>query len=547
MPVKMPASRQRQDAADDNTIVLGAGLILPERYLGSVRNALSIKVQKPGDEPYRVNAWKEHNGMIVIPRQFGLEFARKHKLDYVDRRGKGFKAFTGCKPIKLWESQNAFVDGAMKAIKDGYIDFCGEAPTGKGKTVCSLEIARRFGKTTLVVVDQEFIRDQWIERIVEHLGIPETDVGIVQGKRKEWQDYPIVIAMMQTIYAKEMPKGFSDNFGLAIFDECHTAGAEKFSWSLLKINSTVRIGVSATVDRTDVLRKVVKYNLGDIRTRITEQHDRSVVRYIESPGVYSWYANVSPKRGRFIKELSNDPARNLILSEAIYRLYQTGRRVLAIGDSIEHVQSLLCMVNFMGVPEEDTGLVCGHYYRWSFAKDPTPDSMVGDLFSYDSEYTPVAFQLLKKKTPKALLVENKTKRIIFATYGMFSKGVDIPDLAAGVDCTPRSKAEQVHGRILRSNVVDKLLPIWVTIRDINSFRAEYQFMNRIGEYINSNAEIYLWDLELNKVKKQKVSDLRKEIKSNHMELRNQEIIMNIEGNYTTVIQNTGRKRKSSFV
>ena len=120
-----------------------------------------------------------------------------------------------------------------------------------------------------------------------------------------------------------------------------------------------------------------------------------------------------------------------------------------------------------------------------------------------------------------------TARVIFATYGMFSKGVDLPRLSAGIDCTPRSQAQQVHGRILRKHP-GKLSPIWMTCLDINSYRTNYQFAQRIDEYQKSNANIYEWDFDKG-IRKQDFQQLRLGALNRSSDLKTARIVQHRNG------------------
>ena len=100
--------------------------------------------------------------------------------------------------------------------------------------------------------------------------------------------------------------------------------------------------------------------------------------------------------------------------------------------------------------------------------------------------------MVQKTIPKVRREHAKENaRVIFATYGIIAKGVDIPRLSGGVDATPRAKAAQLLGRTLRI-LPGKIRPIWITIADMNSFRSLFQLLCRVRDYITSNAEIFIW-------------------------------------------------------
>jgi superfamily II DNA or RNA helicase len=103
-----------------------------------------------------------------------------------------------------------------------------QAQPAAGKTVMALEVARRLGRRTLILVHQEFFLDQWSKRIQQFL--PEARIGIIQQDRCEYartktgESPDFVIGILQSLardtggrYPREM---YEDSFGLVISDEC---------------------------------------------------------------------------------------------------------------------------------------------------------------------------------------------------------------------------------------------------------------------------------------------------------------------------------------
>ncbi len=135
-------------------------------------------------------------------------------------------------------------------------------PCGWGKTFMALNIALRLRKRFLIVVDKEFLMNQWKGEMEEY--ILDAKVGILQANKVEIdsEKYDITICMIQTICKREFPDGFFDQYGFTIFDECHHLGAAYFSKALLKIQTKYMLGLSATPDRDDGLTKVFEYYLG---------------------------------------------------------------------------------------------------------------------------------------------------------------------------------------------------------------------------------------------------------------------------------------------
>lgn len=474
-------------------------------------------------------AFYEHKQSLFIPRNYAKQAGIG--VNYVEGLGIDQEVL---QQVKLREIQIPWVDEIMYLFMHDVNDVRAEAFTGFGKTTSSLEIARRLGRRLLILVDQEFIRDQWAQRAIEQFGASEEDIGYVQGSRYEY-DKPIVIAMVQTLYRKENINEISDRIGTVIFDESHTIGAPMYSKVLSMLPAKYRLAVSATPDRGDELDTLLDWHLGSVQVVAAVSHKPSIVRVVEYSGCYSWYANTSPKIGRFLKEVTEDGERNRLLATILHALYNKGRTILAVSDRTEHLETLRTLCNLLGIPIKDMGLVCGKRTVWTLAKDDKPVKKP-EGYVKGTLYTPVKMQLVQKRiSKKDQEYDKNNSSIIFATYGMFRKGVDVPHLDTGIDCTPSSKATQVHGRILRSKVRGKKIPIWVTLREKNSQRAEYQLGQRLTDYQKSNAEIYLWKLEKG-VQYQDMQKLKQQIRKNHQRLTSAKVVKKRDGNYTVLMR-----------
>ena len=441
-----------------------------------------------GEElPCTVTSYRIDGEYIHVPRQYGIDVCRKFEIDFIDETSPGVPV-TFPRIPEPRDYQVAVLDEVQDRI-DSYFDFVFRARTGFGKTISALIIAARLGVSTLILVDQDNLKDQWVEALGEHFGIPLKDVGIIQGRVCSYKGKAVTIAMIHTLSQKRLPDEVYSYFGFMVVDEVHTAGAPTFSAVLMDFSATSRIGVSATPKRRDGLQKLLDYNLGKVRVYVADEHKRSSLYIAEHPTVYSWYANTSPKVGRYLTEVSEDGSRNLLVAESAVMLYESGRDTLVLGDRIEQLQHLMNLCYYLGIPPEEMGLYTGQEYVYGYEVQPVPPRRP-EGWERRTEYTPVSLKLIAKKTPKKKLKAIKEgARLIFATYAMFSKGIDVPRLAGGVDATPRSTAEQMHGRILRE-MENKLPSIWVTIADVSSYRSIHQLVGRLADYQRNNAALF---------------------------------------------------------
>lgn len=506
-----------------------AGMMQVDRkLLPAIRKDLTFVLRdRIAETETTIQAYTDTGTYLHLPRAYGMS---KFAAGYDDCTSLGRKIQAPLQTISLHDHQKPWVDETVRLFREGAYDVVSKAHTGSGKTVMALEIARRLGRAVLVVIDSEFLRDQWIERAADRkfLNIPRDRIGLIQGPTLDYLGKDIVVGMVQTMYRKAYPDELLEYFGTVIFDECHSVSSEQYSRVLGMFPARYRLAVSATM-RTDALQRLLDVHLGPVKVTLEREHKPSQVRYVEYGGVLSWYANISPKSGRYLSELADDTTRNLLLAEVVCWLYDQGHDVLVISDRIEQLACILEMCVSRGMPREETGLVAGYGNSWGYVKDPEPTRRpVG--WEPGTDYCPVKLEYARVRIPRKELARRKdTAKVIFATYGMFSKGVDVPRLSAGVDCTPRAKAQQVHGRILRP-ADGKLTPVWVTVRDHQSTKAEYQFGKRLLEYGASNAEIVQWRLQSSQVRRRNPSELSMEIEKNLTQLKRAKIVTEPDGN-----------------
>ena len=159
--------------------------------------------------------------------------------------------------------QEKFIQSFFDAIADGERRMLGVLPTGTGKTVCFVEIAKRLNVPTLILAH----RDELIEQAVTKLREVWTDapVGVIKGKRNE-TGYQVTVASVQSLHRRRLDS--LPTYGLIVTDEAHHAAAPSYRriyhrYGLLdespdKKNplkpldcETLHLGVTATPKRSD--------------------------------------------------------------------------------------------------------------------------------------------------------------------------------------------------------------------------------------------------------------------------------------------------------
>lgn len=363
-----------------------------------------------------------------------------------------------------YDYQRAIVDQFFTANANGLI--C--VPCGRGKTFMAIWCAMRLGRKFMIVVDKEFLMNQWKGEL-EAL-VPGIQVGILQedkcqigeetvvGKpmtlpelkkvckemglkvggtrdelvtrikeaNPEFQDkevtkvsYDCTIAMIQTLVQRDFPQDVFKRFGFTIFDECHHLGASNFSRALLKVQTKHMLGLSATPVRDDGLTKVFEWFLGKPvyweKTREPDPH--VVVRCVQFTTEDADYNQIptdykgEPVLARLLTKVVECDERNEKIAEIIRELAEDSRRrILVLSERISHLNTIETLL-------QPSGLTMSYY--------------IGGMKEEERE------------------AGAKTARVLLASYAMASEAMNIKTLNTVILASPRKKVEQSTGRILR--------------------------------------------------------------------------------------------------
>ena len=328
-------------------------------------------------------------------------------------------------------------------------------PCGWGKTFMSLAIMGKIRRKTIIVVHKEFLVSQWIGEI--NRVYPTARIGRLQADESEVGDeFDITIAMLQTVAKREYPDGYFNDFGFAIFDECHHLGAAHFSKALMKIQTKCMLGLSATPDRTDGLSKVFGWYLGDMSTRIrAREEDTEVeVRVYDYTTTDEEYTKTSydyrgnPIRARLLNTITEYEPRTRYLIPAIKQAYDEKRKTLILSDRREHLLMWERLLKEAGAPD-------------------------------------VAFYVGGMK--QNALEKSEESQILLGTYSMAAEGMNIPTLNTIVLSTPKSNVEQSVGRILRQKKDERQFnPLIIDILDqphdcfVSQFRKRHDYFKKCG-------------------------------------------------------------------
>jgi hypothetical protein len=147
---------------------------------------------------------------------------------------------------------------------------------------------------------------------------------------------------------KEYPEDTFTSFGLSIFDECHHLGAEVFHKAMAKVSSKYMLGLSATPNRKDGLRKVFEWYIGPIvymtkdknadyiETRIQEYYSEDPA-YCKSEVLW----NGKTCMPRMINNICGHKDRRDFINQLILTEFNLGRKILILSDRREYLDQTM--------------------------------------------------------------------------------------------------------------------------------------------------------------------------------------------------------------
>jgi superfamily II DNA or RNA helicase len=330
----------------------------------------------------------------------------------------------------------------------------------------ALGIAARIGKRFLVIVDKEFLMNQWSGEMEALL--PGLRVGILQGPKREVDaaTYDCTICMIQTLCSQEFPEDIFRHYGFSIFDECHHLGAQHFSKTLQRVQTAKMLGLSATPTREDGLTKVFTWFLGDpVYWEKTREPDPTV-----------------EVKGVFIE--SDDPVYNTIPTD------WRGEPVMA-----------QLLGNILGCEKRTAEIL-----RWIRLMCAEPSRRV--LVLSERKGLLERLETLIKEADAALTVAYyvggmkegvreagaATARILLGTYAMASEAMNIKTLNTVILASPRKAIEQSTGRILRIRPDQRQVPpVIIDIIDTHSMY-QGQWRKRLTYYKKCTYKVERWDM-----------------------------------------------------
>jgi superfamily II DNA or RNA helicase len=418
-------------------------------------------------EKTKFATYSENSKRIYVPRYYGLQ---KFGVAKINKLGEGLDCpnmiFNGNLREQQLEPVNNFINVAIDPLKMGGII---SVPCGFGKTIMAVYIACYFKKKTLFVSHKDFLNNQFLESVKQF--VPNAKIGKIKQSKVDTENKEFVIASLQSLAMREYDINIFKEFGLVIIDEVHHMGAEVFSKAFQYMNSSKILGLSATLNRKDGLRKVFENYIGksvykhvnneliDVNVEMHKYYDTNI-DYCNN--LLLW--NGKPNLAAMINNICNYEKRSLFIYDIIIKILENenNRKILILSErrnQLKYFEKLF----------DKTDYSIGYY--------------IGGL------------------SQDVLDISSK-KQIILATYQMAAEGMNIPTLNTVIFASPISDIQQSIGRILREKPNErKYIPLCIDIWDqfslfiVKGFtRIRYYKKNNYTiKYFSDNEEIISHD------------------------------------------------------
>ena len=326
-----------------------------------------------GNVPPYVTYYTEGKDGIIVPRGYVIPFPFKvvsdervvNNIDYpplnVDLRG----------------TQREAVNHFLKQYKEnksehGVIIL----PTGKGKSILGLYLARKMSQRVLVVVQKDDLVDGWMKDAQFLLGIKPTEVGVIKAQRFTIGEH-VTITTVQTLSKLPQDKimHLHQVFGMVIVDEFHHSVAKIYK-VLEYFPARFKIGLTATAMRNDGLQQVLFLHFGQL---VYEYQDRADDEDILPANVIirnaktefnperEYKYNPMKKRPEAVtipistirKATSFDDSFNTLLTKDILAEYSNGKSCVVFTHEKEHCRVIQDKLVERGIPPEHIQLYYG--------------------------------------------------------------------------------------------------------------------------------------------------------------------------------------------
>lgn len=445
------------------------------RCMATIDNPEFYRRKNSGNSTYyclsMIYLGKDVDGYIQVPRGLFERITEKCReagipYDVEDQRTTG-------RPIRVsfngeLRTQQDLAAEKLLRFENGVLS----AATAFGKTVvCSYLVAQRK-VSTLILLENTDLVDQWVDELNRFLVIDEepptyrTKTGRVKkrqsviGTLRSGSDKTtgiVDVAMIGSVYHQGQILPELDRYGLVIMDECHHAASAQAQQVLQRIKAKYVYGVSATPMRSDKLEKINYMMLGPIRHQYTpKEHALAQGMGLYVRPRFTRVVNFSEEKleiHRAYELISENDDRNEMIIQDVRDCIQKGRSPVVLTRLKKHAK---------------------HFY------DKLQDA-AQHVFLLYGDNTPAQNQEVRRAV---LAVPRGESMLLIATGQKIGEGFDCPRLDTLMLASPvkfDGRLIQYVGRLNRSYVGKSDVVVYDYV-DAHIGIFDHQYRSRLAAY-----------------------------------------------------------------
>jgi superfamily II DNA or RNA helicase len=394
--------------------------------------------------------WREDdNGNLRLPRNFiHHEYAQylldKYDVQIEDKTSLREWTDLGTPIIPRNEGQVKAIAHMLEGIRESR-DGLLIAPTGAGKTVLMLEIARQLGQPTLWLTHRKALMTQGAKRARKFLGIEPGFIG--DGK---WDIQPLTFAIVNTLARRDIEL-IKQQFGTVIIDEVHLFAAEYYMGPVFELQPKYLLGTTATPNRRDGFFNVVTYTVGKTLYEVPESEAQIMdpeINLVKMPDTAFTQTETDAVR----RKLAKCPKRNEKIVEKLTSLLDDKKRkILLFAIDQAHAKLILKQLS-----------------------NSRPDAVIEIIIASTSE------------SQRENILDRAAEGLVdvLITIKIAREGLDVPAMTTGFHTCPHDDVDRLNQEIGRIRRVedDKELCEWFDCVDFGSPKAVELAKTRLSFY-----------------------------------------------------------------
>ncbi len=371
-----------------------------------------------GGTPKTISLYDLYQGKIYLPIGCFDDLWKIHPYkedykDYTTTKHADIKS-----NIILRDYQEPCVEALKKYVNGIFVLFA-----GAGKTQIALQCASELKQKTLFLTHTKDLLNQAKERCEDNL-ICKTST-ITEGQCDVSGD--IVFATVQTL-VNIIDKGMikQDEFGLIVTDECHHLSSSAESVKMFErcvnyFNARYKLGISATLHRSDGLENTTKKILGNVIYELKKSDDKTkFIGYYENKPIVEVSASMFQVPAE-IHMLKTQYTANEDVFDVSGRIVFT-KLITSLATDYDRNKLILNLVNSL---KSYTIVISERTTQLEYLQKNIENSI------YINGKTPK-----KDREKKIEDFKNGKYKVLFATYSLVAEGLDVPILENLVMASP---------------------------------------------------------------------------------------------------------------